>query len=79
MIIEKIHNALKNDERGQLIFVEGEAGTGKTVLNSSSFYELFCRYEEAKKKGEEYWHKPWNRELERYLSKKEKTKIKDLS
>ena len=79
MIIEKIHNALKNDERGQLIFVEGEAGTGKTVLNSSTFYELFCRYEEAKKKGEEYWHKPWNRELERYLSKKEKTKIKDLS
>ena len=53
MIIEKVHNALKNDERGQLIFVEGEAGTGKTVLNSSTFYELFCRYEEAKKKSEE--------------------------
>lgn len=34
---------------------------------------------DKKIKGEEYWHKPWNRELERYLSKKEKTKIKDLS
>ena len=47
MIIEKVVNALKDNERGQLIFVEGEAGTGKTVLNSSTFYELFCRYEEA--------------------------------
>lgn len=52
MIIEKVVNALKNDERGQLIFVEGEAGTGKTVLNSSTFYELFCRYEEAKNNNE---------------------------
>lgn len=48
MILEKISNALKNNERGQLIFIEGKAGAGKTVLNSSTFYELFCRYEEAK-------------------------------
>ncbi len=47
-ILEKIKNALKNNKRGQLIFVEGEAGTGKTVLNSNTFYELFCKYEEAK-------------------------------
>lgn len=47
-ILEKISNALRNNNRGQLIFVEGEAGTGKTVLNSSTFYELFCRYEDAK-------------------------------
>jgi DUF2075 family protein len=47
-ILEKISNALRNNKRGQLIFVEGEAGTGKTVLNSSTFYELFCRYEDAK-------------------------------
>lgn len=47
-IIEKVENALENNQRGQLIFIEGEAGTGKTVLNSSTFYELFCRYEEAK-------------------------------
>ena len=46
-------NALKNDERGQLIFVEGEAGTGKTVLNSSTFYELFCKYEEARDNNED--------------------------
>ncbi len=53
MIIEKVVNALKNDERGQLIFGEGEAGTGKTVLNSSTFYELFCSYEEAKSNNED--------------------------
>lgn len=53
MIIEKVVKALRNDERGQLIFVEGEAGTGKTVLNSSTFYELFCRYEEAKNNNED--------------------------
>ena len=47
-ILEKVINTLKNNKRGQLIFIEGEAGTGKTVLNSSTFYELFCRYEEAK-------------------------------
>ena len=47
-IIEKLINAIKNNQKGQLIFIEGEAGTGKTVLNSSTFYELFCRYEEAK-------------------------------
>ena len=49
MIIEKVVKALRNDERGQLIFVEGEAGTGKTVLNSSTFYELYCQAEESNK------------------------------
>lgn len=53
LIIEKVIKALKNDERGQLIFIEGEAETGKTVLNSSTFYELFCRYEEAKNNNED--------------------------
>ena len=53
LIIEKVIKALKNDERGQLIFIEGKAGTGKTVLNSSTFYELFCRYEEAKNNNED--------------------------
>lgn len=47
-IIAKVDNALKNNKRGQLIFVEGEAGTGKTVLNSSTFYEFFSRYEYVK-------------------------------
>lgn len=46
MIIERVSNALRNDQTGQLIFIEGEAGTGKTVLNSSTFYEMFCRAEE---------------------------------
>lgn len=52
-ILEKINNALRNDEKGQLIFIEGEAGTGKTVLNGSTFYELFCRYEDAKNNNED--------------------------
>ena len=60
MIIEKVVKALKNDERGQLIFVEGEAGTGKTVLNSSTFYELFCRYEEAKNNNEDLQYETSN-------------------
>lgn len=40
IIFDKVRKALKRKERGQLIFVAGEAGTGKTVLNSNLFYEL---------------------------------------
>ena len=54
MIIEKIIDTLKKEKRGQLIFVEGEAGSGKTVLNSSTFYELFQRYEDAKADGADF-------------------------
>lgn len=50
LIIEKVEKALKNGETKQLIFVDGEAGTGKTVLNSSTFYELYCRAEENNQK-----------------------------
>lgn len=39
-IISKITTLLSKDETGQLIMVEGEAGSGKTVLMSSLFYEL---------------------------------------
>lgn len=49
LIIQKVSKALENGERGQLIFVDGEAGTGKTVLNSSTFYELYCQAEENHK------------------------------
>lgn len=45
-IIDRVMNALSNDERGTLVFIDGEAGTGKTVLNSSTFYELYCQAEE---------------------------------
>ena len=45
-IIQRVFEALKTGKRGQLIFIEGEAGTGKTVLNSSIFYELFASAEE---------------------------------
>ena len=46
LIIQKVMRALDNNETKQLIFIEGEAGTGKTVLNSSTFYELYCLSEE---------------------------------
>lgn len=49
-IINKVTKALANGETRQLIFIDGEAGTGKTVLNSSTFYELYCQAEENNKK-----------------------------
>ncbi|WP_405376028.1 DUF2075 domain-containing protein [Pseudobutyrivibrio sp.] len=46
-ILETIDGALKRKTK-QIIFVDGEAGTGKTVLNSSTFVELFCKYRNRK-------------------------------
>lgn len=46
IIIDRVKSALQNGQTGQIIFIEGEAGTGKTVLNSSTFYEIFCQAEE---------------------------------
>lgn len=40
LIIQRVISALQGKQRNQLIFIEGEAGTGKTVLNSSTFYDL---------------------------------------
>lgn len=40
-IILKIEEALNRNKTGQLILVGGEAGSGKTVLMSSLFYDLF--------------------------------------
>lgn len=45
LIIEKVQEALLLNKKSQLIFVEGSAGTGKTVLNSNTFYEMICNYE----------------------------------
>lgn len=42
-ILERIDEALKNNLDDQLIFIEGDAGTGKTVLTSSTFYEIMER------------------------------------
>lgn len=39
-INDRVIDAIVNNKSGQLIFVEGEAGTGKTVLTSSTFYEM---------------------------------------
>lgn len=49
LIIQKVSKALEKGETKQLIFIDGEAGTGKTVLNSSTFYELYCLAEENNK------------------------------
>lgn len=49
LILQKVSKALENGETSQLIFIDGEAGTGKTVLNSSTFYELYCQAEEEEK------------------------------
>lgn len=44
-ILAHIEVSLQKNEK-QIIFIDGEAGTGKTVLNGSIFYELYCRMEE---------------------------------
>ena len=44
-ILECIDLARQKHEK-QIIFIDGEAGTGKTVLNSNIFYELYCQEEE---------------------------------
>lgn len=49
LIIQKVSEALEKEETKQLIFIDGEAGTGKTVLTSSTFYELYCQAEESNK------------------------------
>ena len=46
LVIDRVKKALATGLTGQLIFIEGEAGTGKTVLNSNAFYEICCQAEE---------------------------------
>lgn len=43
LIIQKVIRAMQGNQTKQLIFIEGEAGTGKTVLNSSIFYDLITK------------------------------------
>lgn len=50
-ILQKVDEALQTGKTQQLIFVDGEAGTGKTVLNSSTFYEIFTRAETEEKES----------------------------
>ena len=40
LIIDRTIDAILSGKKSQLIFVEGEAGTGKTVLTCSTFYDL---------------------------------------
>ena len=40
LVLQRVSDAMDSKEKGQLIFVSGEAGTGKTVLTSCLFYEL---------------------------------------
>lgn len=44
-IIRKVFESIHKNKSNQLIFVEGEAGTGKTVLNSSTFYDIYLQAE----------------------------------
>ncbi len=39
-IIDRTLDAIINNKFGQLIFVEGEAGTGKTVLATTTFFDI---------------------------------------
>lgn len=50
-IITKIYDAIESNQDGQLVFVQGEAGTGKTVLNSSIFYEILTNGEDLFGRG----------------------------
>ena len=40
-IVSRVKKAIDENKQGQLIFIQGEAGTGKTVLTSHAFYDLF--------------------------------------
>ena len=40
-IVSLVRKAIAKNESGKLVFVQGEAGSGKTVLTSSTFYDLF--------------------------------------
>lgn len=44
VILEKVQEALKQNRQGQIVFVSGGTGTGKTVLNSNLFYDLCTHY-----------------------------------
>ena len=52
-IIDMVKRAVKEDFRGRLIFIEGEAGTGKTVLNSNIFYEMSQLYGDSSEYGDD--------------------------
>ena len=52
-MVDRIELALASGEK-QIVFIDGEAGTGKTVLNSSIFYELFCRADRKNTKFNSY-------------------------
>ncbi|TCD55025.1 DUF2075 domain-containing protein [Alloscardovia theropitheci] len=41
LILDRVADSLTKERTGQLILVNGEAGSGKTVLMSTLFYELF--------------------------------------
>lgn len=47
-IVKKVQKSFESNEEHQIIFVEGEAGTGKTVLNSNLFYDLLTGTDSSK-------------------------------
>lgn len=49
-IVSRVQRAIDENKNGQLIFIQGDAGTGKTVLTSHAFYDLFNMDLESRKK-----------------------------
>lgn len=45
-ILDKISECLIRDKEHQMVLVQGDAGTGKTVLMSSIFYEIINKYKD---------------------------------
>lgn len=58
LIIERVQETLLSNKKGQLIFVEGGAVTGKTVLNSSTFYEIVCSHNMVYEKASQNIREP---------------------
>lgn len=73
-IIDAVRKALDQD-RKQLIMVEGDAGTGKTVLNSHLFYEL-CTFNEEYSLGKIKCHLLVNHEEQLLVCKRIAQKLK---
>lgn len=46
-ILDKISECLIRDKEHQMVLVQGDAGTGKTVLMSSIFYEIINKYKDV--------------------------------
>ena len=63
LIVNKMAETIVTQKKGQLIFIEGESGTGKTVLNSSTFYEIY-NYKETSLEEDQNQFESLNKKLD---------------